>query len=228
MPKSKRAKIYHLSETEKKGRDGKVQVIEAVRECLNEYENIFIVKYENMRTAIFQKVRCAWPDSKFFLCKNSLMRVALGSKPESEERRGVHKLCTHLKGNVALMLTNRSEADVKKYFQSFERKTYARSGCIATQDVTLDAGIIESQPFSNFELLKRLGLPVSLNRAKIELLKDFVICKGGQTLNPEQCKLLKLFDYQLALFKIYITGFWNEEKGFSMYQTASPAIKADL
>ena len=36
----------HLSEVEKKGRDAKVKVVEAIRECLDEYENLFLVEYE--------------------------------------------------------------------------------------------------------------------------------------------------------------------------------------
>ena len=36
----------HLSEVEKKGRDAKVKVVEAIRESLDEYENLFLVEYE--------------------------------------------------------------------------------------------------------------------------------------------------------------------------------------
>lgn len=217
MPKSKRAVVVHLSEVEKKGRDAKVRVVEAIRECLDEYENLFLVEYENMRTALFQKVRRKWPDSKFFMCKNSLIRVALGATPETEQRPGVHKLTKDLAGNLGLMMTNKSEDEVLKFFAEYQRPTYARSGSVATRGVELKAGIIPGQPFSNFEFLKGLGLPVSLKRGKIELLAKYVICKHGQVLNPEQCKLLKLFEHQLAVFRLHVSTFWSEESGFKSY-----------
>ena len=36
----------HLSEVEKKGRDAKVRVVEAIRDCLDDYKNLFLVEYE--------------------------------------------------------------------------------------------------------------------------------------------------------------------------------------
>lgn len=218
MPKSKRAKIVHLSQTDAKGREGKVKVVEAIRENLEGYTNLFLVEYENMRTAMFQKVRVAWTDSKFFMCKNSLIRIALGRTAAEEQRPGLHKLTADFRGNVGLLMTNKSDREVLEYFGTYGRRTYARAGGIASETVTLPAGIIKGQPFSNFETLKKLGLPISLQRAEIELLTNYTICEKGTVLGPEQCKLLKIFGKEMATFKINVTGFWNEDTGFQSYK----------
>ena len=38
--------VVHLSEVEKKGREAKTKVVQAIRDCLDEYENLFLVEYE--------------------------------------------------------------------------------------------------------------------------------------------------------------------------------------
>ena len=50
--------------------------------------------------------------------------------------------------------------------------------------------------------LDKLYLPVKLNYQKIELLSDVFVCREGQTLNVEQCKILKILGHKMAQFKL--------------------------
>ena len=199
--------VVHLSEVEKKGREAKTKVVQAIRDCLDEYENLFLVEYEvgtcwsvcwnvdssqtnfigsrpdrtcelhcskkyaargqtpslffttvhthTMHFTIFVfgsasatnvsltkqifisvghaacwltsscthtkkyhwyvrssyrymsfcstplmlSIVCVYVWRRFFMCKNSLIRVALGATPETEQRPGVHKL-TKVKAGI--------------------------------------------------------------------------------------------------------------------------------
>ena len=54
MPKSKRNKVVNLTKTKSKGRDGKEELVEKVQECVEKYENAFVVNFENMRSGPFK------------------------------------------------------------------------------------------------------------------------------------------------------------------------------
>ena len=58
-----------------------------------------------------------------------------------------------------------------------------------------------------------LGLPTRLNFQKIELLSDVYICREGQTLNVEQCKLLKMLGHKMANFKLTLLCQRSQTKG---------------
>lgn len=37
------------------------------------------------------------------------------------------------------------------------------------------------------------------------------VCKKGDMLSPEQCKILQLFDQQMAIFRINLHGVWSND-----------------
>jgi len=57
MPKSKRAKVVHLTQVAKKGRDHKEKQFESVREAVGQYQHCFAFAIENSRNVHLQKVR---------------------------------------------------------------------------------------------------------------------------------------------------------------------------
>ena len=76
------------------------------------------------------------------------------------------------------------------YFAAFSCPDYARSGNIATEDVTITAAPLEQFQHTMEPQLRKLGLHTSLKRGIVTLDTDFSICKKGDKLNPEQARLL--------------------------------------
>jgi mRNA turnover protein 4 len=66
--------------------------------------------------------------------------------------------------------------------------------------------------FSQEVTLRKLGLPVKLTNGEVELLADTDICSEGDTLTPEQCTLLQLFEQEMATFKMNIVCMWAKKK----------------
>lgn len=84
--------------------------------------------------------------------------------------------------------------------------------------------------------LRQLGLPTSLQRGIIQVLKEHTICKEGAIISPEQSRLLvsnkmhhkckinslltqkffpqKLFGHQMAQFKIVLRYVWSKDGSF--------------
>ncbi|KAM4703746.1 mRNA turnover protein 4 homolog [Rhinophrynus dorsalis] len=213
MPKSKRDKKVSLTKTAKKGLQVKQNLIEELRKCVDTYKHIFVLSVENMRNNKLKDVRNAWKHSRIFFGKNKVMMVALGKEASDEYKDNLHKLSKSLRGEVGLLFTNRTEEEVKEWFDQFKETDFARAGNKATYAVVLDAGPLEQFPHSMEPQLRQLGLPTALKKGVITMLSDYEVCKEGDVLTPEQARILKLFGFQMAEFKVAIKSLWISETG---------------
>ncbi|KAG7478423.1 hypothetical protein MATL_G00080630 [Megalops atlanticus] len=213
MPKSKRDKKVSLTKTTKKGLETKQNLIEELRKCVDTYRYLFIFSVANMRNNKIKDVRAAWKHSRFFFGKNKVMMIALGKGPTDEYKDNLHKISKFLRGEVGLLFTNKTKDEVQEYFSSFKEKDFARAGNKAHMAVTLDEGPLTQFPHSMEPQLRQLGLPTALKKGVVTLLKDYEVCKEGDTLTPEQARILKLFSVEMVEFTVTIKCMWNSETG---------------
>ena len=57
MPKSKRNKIVPLTKVKKHGKEGKMQLVEKIQECIEKFENSYVLSFENMRASPFKTMQ---------------------------------------------------------------------------------------------------------------------------------------------------------------------------
>jgi hypothetical protein len=81
-----------LTNTKKQGRAHKTELVDKIRAAVDEFENLFLLSFQNMRSNKFKQVRMEWKDSRFFLGKNKIMQVALGRTEEEEYRENMSKI----------------------------------------------------------------------------------------------------------------------------------------
>ncbi|MBZ3875614.1 mRNA turnover protein 4-like protein [Sciurus carolinensis] len=62
--------------------------------------------------------------------------------------------------------------------------------------------ILSDEDKDNLHQLRQLGLPTALKRSVVTLLSDYKVCKEGDVLTLEQACVLKLFEYEMAEFKV--------------------------
>lgn len=65
MPKSKRAKVVHLTKTDKKGKELSLKLFANVQEAADNHEHIFVFSVENMRNSYLKEVRQEFADSRY-------------------------------------------------------------------------------------------------------------------------------------------------------------------
>ena len=65
MPKSKRAKVVHLTKTDKKGKELSQKLFANVQEAADNFEHIFVFAVENMRNSYLKAVRAEFSDSRY-------------------------------------------------------------------------------------------------------------------------------------------------------------------
>jgi mRNA turnover protein 4 len=212
-----------LTQTAKKTREHKAGIIQTVRSKVDENDSLFVFSYENMRSSKFKKIRMEFraPDkegrrSRIFLGKNKLMQIALGRTPEdeySENLRHVSKLIT---GNVGLLMTSKPSSDVEEYFANFAEDDFARAGAEATRVVTINNEMLYKFPSSMVEQFRKMGLPVDVKNGKIVLVgskEEHTVCKEGDELSAEDCKLLTHFGVKLTEFRVKLLCRWNSADG---------------
>nr|CAG4636439.1 EOG090X0BJA [Eubosmina coregoni]SVE70003.1 EOG090X0BJA [Eubosmina coregoni] len=214
MPKTKRFQKISLTQTKKKGLSGKQTLVEDVRSCVDTYSHIYLFSVQNMRNNKLKFIRNEWKDSRFFLGKNRVIAVALGRSKEDECKENIHEISKRLKGQCGILFTNKSSEEVTEYFKKHSESDYARSGNIATSTVTLEPGPLEQFPFNMEPYLRQLGLPTTLQKGVVTLLKQHVVCNEGCSLTPEQARLLKLLCIHMAEFKVTIEAVWKNDGNF--------------
>lgn len=64
MPKSKRAKVVHMTQVAKKTREDKDQLFQNIRDALPEYQHCFVFSIDNMRNNHLKDVRHEMSDSR--------------------------------------------------------------------------------------------------------------------------------------------------------------------
>lgn len=57
MPKSKRAKVVHLSKVDKKGKEGSLKLYANIQACFDIYQYVIVYSVENMRNTTLKEVR---------------------------------------------------------------------------------------------------------------------------------------------------------------------------
>jgi mRNA turnover protein 4 len=66
MPRSKRARVVHESKTTKKDHKEQTRRLYAnIRECLEQYDHMFVFAVDNMRNTYLKDVRTEFADSRY-------------------------------------------------------------------------------------------------------------------------------------------------------------------
>ncbi|OCK76777.1 mRNA turnover protein-like protein 4 [Lepidopterella palustris CBS 459.81] len=221
MPKSKRAKVVHLSKTDKKGKELSQKLFANVREAANNYQYIFVFSVENMRNTYLKEVRTEFADSRIFFGKTKVMAKALGQAASDEHLPNLSALTPHLNGNVGLFFTSQEPKNILEYFSAYSKTDFARAGIPATQTFTIPAGVVYSRggelaaeddialPHSLEATVRKWGMPTKLVKGKVVLDTDYTVCKEGDMLNSHQTALLKMFGVAMADFKIDMKAYYS-------------------
>ncbi|OBT76926.1 hypothetical protein VF21_04135 [Pseudogymnoascus sp. 05NY08] len=225
MPKSKRAKVVHLTQVDKKGKELTLKLFANVQESIDKYQYIFVFSVDNMRNTYLKKVRADLSDSRLFFGKTKVMAKALGSTPETAYQTNTHLLAPYLAGNVGLLFTDRSPEEVSAHFAANTPTDFARAGTRATRRFAIPEGIVyslggEIAAESDVPMahglepeLRRLNVPTSLSKGKITLQNEYEVCREGQVLDSRQTRLLKLFGVATAEFRVRVVAYWSAESG---------------
>ena len=175
-----------------------------------------------MRNNYLKEVRQEFAsDGRIFFGKTKVMAKALGTTEEDEVMPGTSKLAAYLKGDVGLLCTSRSPQDVLEFFEGFSETDFARAGSAAAYTFTVPSGPVYSRggevpveddvlvPASMEMQLRKWGMPTRLEKGKVVLDAEYIVCKEGEALNSNQTALLKSFGIAMAEFRVTARAYWS-------------------
>ncbi|THD20657.1 mRNA turnover protein 4 [Fasciola hepatica] len=228
MPSSRRDKKVDLT---KVGRKPAKKAKQIDRKYLSSYSHVFIIRFVNPRNQKIAELRKGLADAQYVIIshvicfrvifgKNKVTALALTLNLGKKHLADIEKLLTFLRGQCAVLLTNNTAAELRTQFDAFRSSEFARPGCSSPQRVILAAGELSKFPHTMEPYLRQLGVPVKLVRGVVHLTKNFKICEKGETLKPEQCRILKLFDIELAEFRVSLVASWSAEAGVTSLEEA--------
>ncbi|KAI1393248.1 mRNA turnover protein 4, partial [Hypoxylon trugodes] len=232
MPKSKRSKVVHMTQVNKKTRDHKDRLFENIRECIPQYQQCFVFAVDNMRNTYLKEIRQELSDSRLFFGKTKLMARALGHSPEDSYADNVYRLTPYIRGTVGLLFTNRAPEQLLPFLETLsqDKVDFARAGATAPRDFVVPYGTVYATggevpaehdvPIGHTlePELRRLGVPVRMIKGRVVLEEGpegpqqdggYVVCRTGDVLDSRQTRLLKLFSVCLSEFKIKVLAYWS-------------------
>lgn len=225
MPKSKRNKEVYLTKVKKKtGMDYKNNQISLIRKEVPNYKNFFTFSTDNTRNAVLKQLRLDWKeDSRFFQTKRRLIQIAFGRDENSEILPNLHKFSNRVKSDIGLIMTNKSEEEIRNLINNYNEYDFSRAGNLAIASVLVKAGPINDFVTHSEEphLRTKLGLPVKLDKGIVHLLQDHRICTFKDKLNSTQALQLKTFKVKLSEFRINLDAMYSTE---SKEMTVFPQI----
>jgi mRNA turnover protein 4 len=225
MPKSKRQKVVHLTQVDKKDKAHRQKLYTEIQAAIETYPTIIIFSVENMRNTYLKEVRTHFADSRLFYAKTKIMAKALGTDAASEHLPGLAQLSKHVRGDVGMLCTARAPEEVLNYFDDYSQTDFARAGVEAAYTFTIPAGIVYSRggevpvsedvplPHSVEVTLRKWGMPTRMDKGKIMLNEEYTVCEEGKVMNSNQTALLKIFGVAMAEFKIKPVAYWSSEGG---------------
>ncbi|CAG8769023.1 13952_t:CDS:2, partial [Cetraspora pellucida] len=123
------------------------ETVEKIEDSIKNFNFIFLVKVEEMRNSFIQKFRADWESKgKIFFHKNTILKMALGSDKPNEIEENLGEFSKEIYGECGFFLTSKPLEEVREYVENFTVKEYARLRSIATETVTIPAGIVSHHP----------------------------------------------------------------------------------
>lgn len=180
--------------------------MDTIHSAAETYASAYVFSMENVRSEFFKELRSEWDDSRFFLGKNRVMSLALGETPETAHRPALDQLAADVHGDVGLLFTDRAPKVVASFFNAYSTSDFARGGFVPEASVRVEAGRLESLPHTMLDQLRKLGMPVRLDKGVLVLPQPYSLCTAGKAITPEQGRLLKYFGHKLAVFRIELVS----------------------
>jgi len=213
-----------LTKTERRTtREHKSAYIREVRDEIDRHSTLYLFSYENMRSSKFKDVRLHFrgdggndksSSSRIILGKNKLLQIALGRTPEEEYKDSLRHVAKRITGgSVGLLFTSRPHRDVENYFATLVEPDFARAGSVAKREVTISGADLQGVPVSMVEQFRKLGMPADIKDGRVVLRdgrNEYRICKEGETLSAEKCKLLVHFGVKLSEFRVLLVCRWSD------------------
>lgn len=186
-------------------KEWKKREVKEIEEKLKKYPIFGIVDMYKMPAAQLQEMRKKLKgDVEIKMSKKNLIKLAL-------KKRSLDSMIEHLKGQPALIFTNKNPFELYKILQKRKTKAEAKPGDIASEDIKIEKGPTDLPPGPVIGQLQKQGIQAAVEEGKIAVKEDKTVAKEGEEIGKELSEVLgtlniKPIDIGISLLAVYEEG----------------------
>ncbi|MEM2211071.1 MAG: 50S ribosomal protein L10 [Nitrososphaerales archaeon] len=208
----------------KSSKSRKIEIIGKIESLMKKYSVVAVSKLYKVRSTQLMVLRKKFRDVMTILVtKNTLASIAF-------ERAGLPKEFTeNLSGQNVFIFTNLSPFKLQLLLEKNRVNLPARADDVATDDIVIPAGNTGIPPGPILSDFKALNIPTKIDVGSIWILKDTLVAKKGDVINPKLAGLLSKLNINpiragLSIMFAYENGLMYKEQDlyidFNQYKNA--------
>jgi mRNA turnover protein 4 len=198
MPKSKRNTIQKTQKTVKKDKQRLADLVDKIE------NQMYLLRINNQKNIYLKELRNDL--GLIIMGKTKVLKHLLTAKFDD-----ISEFTELIKGNdVALLISDLSATEIQEIIKNHVHVDFPKSGFQATFEYQLNQGPIERDgipmPNNMQVFMRKLGVPCRLEKGVLVCECDYVVCKKGDVLTPEQANILKQMGVKMQEFKVELVA----------------------
>ena len=142
------------------------------------------------------------------VAKNNLIRLAL--KEAAAKRKGIEALADAIDGQTAVITADVNPFKLFKELEKTKTPAPARGGEIAPEDIWVREGETPFKPGPVVGELQKAGLPAAIERGKVVIKRDKLVCKAGDKIPREAAQVLARLEIFPLIVGLDLKGAYED------------------
>lgn len=177
-----------MSTEQRKYPQKKIDQIESMEDLFKNYSMIGLTNLNGISSSVLQRIRKTLRgDTEIKIAKNTLKRIALNNAKTGNPK--LANLFDHVKGNTALIFSNKNPFALQKFFNANRVAVAAKPGQVATDDVWVSAGATEMSPGPVIGEFNSIGIRTSVEAGKIKINNDTKVLSAGEVITDTHASI---------------------------------------
>jgi large subunit ribosomal protein L10 len=184
--------------------------VESIVRTLGEHPVVGVVSIAGIPAQALQKMRGGMrSDVRMVVSKGTLLNIAL-KEAALKGRPGLEQLGGSLSGPCALVLTDRNPFRLFKMMEGTKTRMAARGGEVAPEDISIRGGETSFKPGPIVRELQKVGIPAAIEKGKVIIKKDSVVCKRGEVISKDLAGILPKLDIMPLLIGLDLKAAYED------------------
>ncbi|HII41138.1 MAG TPA: 50S ribosomal protein L10 [Thermoplasmata archaeon] len=146
--------------------------------------------------------------ASILVAKNNLIRLAL--KEAATKRKGLEALAADIDGQTAVITADVNPFKLFKELEKTKTPAPARGGEIAPMDIWVREGETPFKPGPVVGELQKAGLPAAIEKGKVVIKKDKLVCKAGDKIPREAAQVLARLEIFPLIVGLDLKGAYED------------------
>jgi large subunit ribosomal protein L10 len=186
--------------------DYKKKRVEELTKLVKEYSSIGIINMQGLPASQLQKMRSQLrADLTLVMAKKNIMKVAF----EKSGKKSVSELEESFSGMPCLLFTRESPFKVALKLKKSKTAAAAKPGQTSPRDITIPAGPTSFTPGPILGELGQLGIKAGVDKGKIVIKEDKLVCRKGEKITAKSAALLQKFGIEPMEIGLNLVAFYD-------------------